>query len=50
VTPHLTQWVLPITYGTIGVLRLQFAPEPSSGLLLLAGAGLLSVLYRWRKR
>jgi hypothetical protein len=52
VTPHLTSWgALPsVQMGAIGVLRLQFAPEPRSVLVLLAGAGLLGVLYRWRTR
>ncbi len=54
VTPHLINFLLPVSgtiqWGVIGVLRLQFVPEPSSGLLLLAGAGLLGVLYRRRVR
>jgi len=53
VTPHLIKWLPPslgMQWGAIAVLRLQFAPEPSSGLALLAGAGLLGVLYRRRAR
>jgi hypothetical protein len=51
VTPHLTNWVGGISqYGVIGVLRLKFVPEPPSGLILLAGVGLLGVLYRRRAR
>jgi hypothetical protein len=46
VTPHLIRWGGGARWGAIGVLRLEFVPEPSSGLLLLAGAGLLGVLYR----
>jgi hypothetical protein len=50
VTPHLINWQGSLQFGAIGVLRLEFVPEPSSGLVLLAGSGLLSVLYRRRKR
>ena len=51
VTPHLTNWVTSdFQFAAIGVLRLEFAPEPPSGLLLLAGAGLLGALYRRRAR
>ena len=50
VTPHLINWQGSLQFGAIGVLRLEFVPEPSSGLALLAGAGLLRVLYRKRKR
>jgi hypothetical protein len=50
VTPHLINWQGPLQFGAIGVLRLEFVPEPSSGLALLAGAGLLGGLYRQRKR
>jgi hypothetical protein len=39
-----------IQHGAIGVLRLKFVPEPQSGLVLFAGAGLLSALYRRRAR
>jgi hypothetical protein len=53
VTPHLINWMVSpniVQWGAIGVLRLQFVPEPSSGLLLFAGAGLLGALYRRRVR
>ncbi len=50
VTPHLIDWAGPLQHGAIGVLRIEFIPEPSSGLALLAGAGLLGVLYRRRAR
>jgi hypothetical protein len=51
VTPHLTDWITSdLQYAAIGVLRLEFAPEPPSGLILLAGAGLLGALYRRRTR
>jgi hypothetical protein len=36
--------------GAIGVLRLQFVPEPSGQLLLLSGTAMLGVLYRRRTR
>ena len=53
VTPHLINWLSPTVIfqqGAIAVLRLQFVPEPSIGFALLAGAGLLGVLYRRRAR
>ena len=45
VTPQLINWQGALQFGAIGVLRLEFVPEPSSGLVLLAGAGLLCMLY-----
>jgi hypothetical protein len=50
VTPHLTSWgaVSSLQMGAIGVLRLQFVPEPSGLLLLLSGMAMLGVLYRRR--
>jgi hypothetical protein len=51
VTPHLTDWITSdLQSAAIGVLRLEFAPEPPSVLILLAGAGLLGALYRRRAR
>ena len=50
VTPHLVAWQTFVQLGGIGVLRLKFVPEPSSGLVLLVGAGLLGVLGRRRVR
>jgi hypothetical protein len=47
VTPHLVLWNSQ-KFGAIAVLKL--VPEPASGLLLLAGVGLLCVLYRRRAR
>ena len=38
------------TARAIGVLRLEFVPEPPSGLIILAGAGLLGALYQRRTR
>ncbi len=34
--------------GAIGILRIEFAPEPSGCVMLVAGVGLLGVLYRIR--
>ena len=51
VTPHLTHWATTgAHWGDIAVLRLQFAPEPESWLLLVAGAGALAVLRRVRRQ
>jgi hypothetical protein len=61
VTPHLANWIgqdCPFsgcaprseTTGAIAILRLRFAPEPSSWLLLLAGLGGLGALHRLRCR
>jgi hypothetical protein len=50
VTPRLTHWAGGSHWGDIALLRLQFAPEPESWLLLAAGAGVLGVLGRARKR
>jgi hypothetical protein len=49
VTPRLTHWAAGAHWGDIAVLRLQFAPEPGSWLLLAAGAGVLAVLRRARR-
>jgi hypothetical protein len=60
VSPHLVNWIgltCPFsgctprseTTAGIAILRLQFVPEPSAALLLVAGVGLLSVLYRRRR-
>ena len=46
VTPHLTHWIGSGHSGEIGILRLEFAPEPESCLLLAVGAGVLVVLRR----
>jgi len=50
VTPHLTEWGNTLQWAAIGVLRLRFVPEPSSGFALLAGTGLLGALHRRRNR
>ncbi len=34
--------------ATLGVDNIEVVPEPSSWLMLVAGSGLLSALYRWR--
>jgi hypothetical protein len=36
--------------GMIGILRIKFVPEPSGWVVLVAGIGLLVVLYRVRGR
>jgi hypothetical protein len=46
VTPRLTHWAAGAHWGDIAVLRLQFAPEPGSWLLLLAGLGCVGALSR----
>ena len=51
VSPMLTHWQTPgagLDYetGSIGVLTLTFAPEPSSAMLFVAGVSLLGLVYR----
>ena len=48
VTPRLTHWAAGSHWGDIAVLRVQFAPEPGSCLLLLAGLGCVAALFRGR--
>ena len=48
VTPRLTHWAAGAHWGDIAVLRVQFAPEPGSCLLLLAGLGCVAALSRRR--
>jgi len=51
VSPTLTHWLQPsakFETGGIAILRLQFAPEPSAGLMLVAGVGVLAAGYRLR--
>jgi hypothetical protein len=50
VTPMLTHWTGGKHQGHVGVLRLQFVPEPLDWLLLAAGAGVLVVLRRVSRR
>jgi hypothetical protein len=53
VTPVLTRWLQPaLNYetGGIGILKINFMPEPHSWAMLLAGASLLGVGYRMRGR
>jgi hypothetical protein len=61
VSPHLVNWIgldcpsagcspRSETTAGIAILRLQFVPEPSSWLLLVAGIGLLGALYRRHTR
>jgi hypothetical protein len=48
VTPRLTHWAGGAHWGDIAVLRMRFAPEPGSCLLLLAGLGCVAALSRRR--
>jgi len=53
VTPMLTRWLQGCCKnetGGIGVLRIKFIPEPQSWMMLVAGASLLGVGARMRKR
>jgi hypothetical protein len=53
VTPVLTRWLQPCCNnetGGIGVLRIKFIPEPHTWMMLVAGASLLGVGTRLRKR
>jgi hypothetical protein len=53
VTPIITKWLQPATNfetGGIGILKLEFVPEPGKWMLLVAGLSLLSVFYRFRGR
>jgi hypothetical protein len=53
VSPMLTRWrqgVADFETGAIGVLKIQFLPEPSGWLLLAAGVGVLLLLQRASRR
>jgi hypothetical protein len=53
VTPSLTHWIGPgyqTHTGHIGILHLQFAPEPGAVLLLAAGGAVMALLYRVSRR
>jgi hypothetical protein len=49
VTPILMHWTGGEHQGLVGILRLQFVPEPSAVLMLVAGIGMLGVFYRRRR-
>jgi hypothetical protein len=49
----MTRWLLPGASwetGGIGMLQLEFVPEPRTWLMLAAGVSLLGVGYRMRGR
>jgi len=53
VTPLLTQWLQPAVKfetGGIGIMKLKFAPEPHTWMMLAAGVSLLGVGFRMRGR
>jgi hypothetical protein len=51
VTPALTHWLDYQDHtGHIAILKIEFVPEPHAVLLLAAGAGVLVVLRRVRRR
>jgi hypothetical protein len=57
VAPQLAQWNFPDRdapwdphTGAIGILKLQFVPEPRGWLLMVAGLGFLMVLHRVSRR
>jgi hypothetical protein len=57
VAPQLVRWEFPNRdapwdrhTGAIAILRVKFAPEPSGCAMLIAGAGILLVLYRRQRR
>jgi hypothetical protein len=53
VTPVLTKWLQPCCNyetGGVGILRIKFIPEPQMWTMLVAGASLLGVGYRMRRR
>jgi hypothetical protein len=53
VTPVLTRWMQPavnLETAGIGILRLKFIPEPHTWAMLVAGASLLCVGARMRRR
>jgi hypothetical protein len=51
VTPMLTKWVGAGTSATaaIGIMKLNFAPEPSEWLMLASGISMLGLLAHWRR-
>jgi hypothetical protein len=53
VTPVLTRWLQPAANfetGGVGILRINFVPEPQTWMMLFAGVSLLGVGYRMRGR
>ena len=57
VAPQLVRWEFPNRdapwdrhTGAIAILRVKFAPEPSGCAMLIAGAGILLVLYQRQHR
>ena len=57
VAPQLVRWRFPDRSapwgrhtGAIGILKLKFVPEPSGWVVLIAGLGVLTVLYKLRTR
>jgi len=57
VAPHLVQWDFRNRNepwdrytGTIGILRIQFVPEPAGWAMLAAGAGWIALFGRRRRR
>jgi hypothetical protein len=52
VSPVMTRWLGAEEYETagVGILRIKFIPEPQTWTMLLAGASLLGVGHRLRRR
>jgi hypothetical protein len=53
VTPVITRWLQPAANfetGGVGILRINFVPEPQTWAMLLAGVALLGAGYRARGR
>jgi hypothetical protein len=57
VAPQLVRWEFANRSGpwdrhtgAIGILRIKFVPEPSGWVMLVAGVGVLLMLYRWHGR
>lgn len=57
VAPQIVKWEFPDRdapwdrhTGAIGILKLKFVPEPSGWVVLIAGLGVLTVLYKLRTR
>jgi len=49
VAPRLTHWAGGAHWGDVAILNVKFVPEPKGWLMLVSGAGLLSVSYRRRR-